>query len=150
MFILQYYKVIGKLRSNDELISLSGIQLPDPRGSLSNKIPTDAIKCANAAVTKSEASRKKKGPYLYLTDAQRYEVGKKAAAIGTTDALWYNAHRYPDLLLTEPTVRRLKNEYIEFVKDLPEDERKELKELPRKKKQGRPLLLGNELSTRVC
>ena len=40
--------------------------------------------------------------------------------------------------------------YVEFVKDLPKDERKELKELPRKKKQGRPLLLGNELSTRVC
>ena len=109
MSILQYYKVVRKSRSNDEFISSSGIQLPDPRGSLSDKIPTDAIRCANAAVTKaitkSETSRKKKGPYLYLTDAQRYEVGKKAAAIGTTDALRYYAQRYPDLLLTEPTVR---------------------------------------------
>ena len=59
------------------------------------------------------------------------------------------AHYYPDLPLTEPTVRRLKNEYIEFVKDLTEEERKELKELPRKKKQGRPLLLGSELDEQV-
>ena len=27
------------------------------------------------AIAKSETSRSKKGPYLYLTDAQRYEVG---------------------------------------------------------------------------
>ena len=66
--------------------------------------------------------------------------------------MWYYTHCYPDLL-TEPTVRQLKNEYIEFVKDLPEDERKEFKKLPRKKKQGKPLLLGYELdeqSTRIC
>ena len=43
MSIKQYYEVIRKSRSNDELISLSGIQLPNPRGSLSDKIPTDAI-----------------------------------------------------------------------------------------------------------
>ena len=84
-----------------------------------------------------------------LDGPQRFEVRKKAAAIGTTDALRYYAHRYPDLPLTEPTVRRLKNEYTEFVKDLPEDERKELKELPHKKKQGRPPLLGNELDEQV-
>ena len=74
MSILQYYKVIRKLRSNDKFISSSGIQLPNPRDSLSDKIPIDAIKCANAAVTKaiakSETSQSKKGPYLYLTDTQ--------------------------------------------------------------------------------
>ena len=134
MSIKQYYEVIRKSRSNDELISSSGNQLPNPHGLLLDKILTDAIKYTSAAVTKaivkSETSRSKKGPYLYLMDAQCYEVGKKAAAIGTTDALRYYAHRYPDLPLTEPTVRRLMNEYTEFVKDLPEDERKELKESP--------------------
>ena len=35
------------------------------------------------------------------------------------------------------------------MKDLPQDKRKELKELPRKKKQDRPLLLGNELDIQV-
>jgi len=51
--------------------------------------------------------------------------------------------------LTEPSVRRLKNEYSDFVKDLTQEERKELKELPCKKKQGRPFLLGNELDVQV-
>ena len=96
MSILQYYKVVRKSRSNDEFISSSGIQLPNPCGSLSDKIPTDAIKCANAAVTKaiakSKTSRSKKRPYLYLMDAQRYEIGKKASPIGTTDALQYYTH----------------------------------------------------------
>jgi len=48
-------------------------------------MPTDSITSANTAVAKaiekSETSRKQKGPYLYLTDAQRCEVGKKAYAI---------------------------------------------------------------------
>jgi len=35
------------------------------------------------------------------------------------------------------------------MKDLAQDKRKELKELPRKKKQGKPLLLGNELDVQV-
>ena len=35
------------------------------------------------------------------------------------------------------------------MKDLPQDKIKELKELPRKKEQGRPLLLGNELDMQV-
>jgi len=92
MSILHYYKVIRKVRNNDE-------GLPDPRGPLSDKISTDTIKSANAAVTKaitkSETSQNKKGAYLYLKDAQRYEVRKKAAAVGTTDVLRYFAHRYP-------------------------------------------------------
>jgi len=149
MSILQYYKVIRKARNNDELSS----RLPDPHGPLSDKIPTDAIKSANAAVTKAitknETSQNKSGPYIYLTDAQCYEVGEKAAAVGTTDALRYFAHCYPNLRLTEPTVRRLKSEYNEFVNDLPEDERKEFKKFPRKKMQGRPLLLDNELDGQV-
>jgi len=61
MSILNYYEVIRKARNNS-----SG--LPDPRGPLSDKIPTDAIKSANAVVTKaitSETSQNKKGPYLY-------------------------------------------------------------------------------------
>ena len=103
MSFLQYYKVIKKSRSNDELSSSSGI-LPDPRDLLSDKVPTDAITSTNAAVakaiTKSETPQNKKGPYLYLTDTQRCEVGKKAAAIGTSDMLRYYAHQFPDLRLT--------------------------------------------------
>jgi len=59
MLILQYYKIIKKLRI---VISLSAI-LPDPRGPLLEKVPTDAILSANVAVveaiTKSETSQNK-------------------------------------------------------------------------------------------
>ena len=51
--------------------------------------------------------------------------------------------------MTEPTVRRLKAEYHDFVKDLPKGKKSEVKEMPRKRKQGRPLLLGNELNRQV-
>jgi len=102
-------------------------------------------------ITKGEASctKKQKGPYLYLTDVQRYEVGKRAAECGTTTTIRYYKTKFPNLPLTEPTVRRLKAEYQEFVKGLPKGEKSEVKEMPRKKKQGRPLLLGNELDRQV-
>ena len=108
MSILQYYTITNKSRSSDQL-SWSSSTLPDPHDPLSDKVPTDAITSANAAVAKaikkSETSRKQKGPYLYLTDTQRCEVGKKASAIGTADTLRYYAHKFPKLQLTEPTVR---------------------------------------------
>ena len=46
MSILQYFTVTKKSRSSDQLCST----LPDPRGPLSDKVPTDAITSANAAV----------------------------------------------------------------------------------------------------
>ena len=73
MSLLQYFTVTKRSRSNDQ--SCSSSSLPDPRGPLSNKMPTDSITSANTAVAKaiekSETSRKQKGPFLYLTDAQR-------------------------------------------------------------------------------
>jgi len=69
---------------------------------LADEMPTDAVTVSGllALLSRKPSRRMKlhtklKGPYLYLTDAQRYEVGKKAAAVGTTDALRYFAHRYP-------------------------------------------------------
>ena len=80
MSILQYYTITKKSRSSDQLSSSSST-LPDSRGPLLDKVLTDAITSANAAVAKaikkSETSRKQKGPYLYLTDAQHCEVGKR-------------------------------------------------------------------------
>ena len=150
MSILKYFSAVKKSKGDDKLDS-SSTTLPDPHGPLSEKVPTEVIASANAAVakviTKGEASRtkKQKGPYLYLTDVQRYEVGKRAAECGTTTTIRY----YKTKFLTEPTVRRLKAEYQEFVKGLPKGEKSEVKEMPCKKKQGRPLLLGNELDRQV-
>jgi len=141
---LQYVSVIKKPKV-DQLCS-SSTSLPDPRGPLSEKMPPETIASANAsvakAIAKGEKSRKQKGPYLYLTDAQRYEVGKRAAENGTTNTMRYYAHKFPNLPLKEPTVRRLKDEYQEFVKDLPKGEKNEIKEMPRKKKAGKATSIG--------
>jgi len=51
--------------------------------------------------------------------------------------------------LTQPTDRRLKAEYQDFVKDIPKGKKSEIKEMPCKKKQGKPLLLGKELDRQV-
>ena len=150
MSILQYFSIVKKSKSDDQLCSLSATL---PGGLLCDKVPTEAIASANAivtkAVTKSEMSKKQKGPYLYLTDAQRYEVGKKAAECGTTNTLLYYTDHFAKLCLIEPTVRRLKDEYHDFVKDLLKGKKIEVKEMPCKKKQGRLLLLGNELDRQV-
>ena len=87
--------------------------LPEPNGSLRKKVPPKAIELANAEVTKLVGNTPRgRGPYLYLTGAQRYKVGKRAALYGTTDTMRYFAKNYPDFPeLKETTVRRLKNLY---------------------------------------
>ena len=70
---------------------------------------------------------------------------KRAAESGTTTAMQYYTHKFPDIRLTESIIRRLKGEYQGFVKDLPKGEKSEIKEMPCKKKQGKPFLLGKEL-----
>ena len=50
-------------------------------------------------------------PYLILTPAQSYEVGKRAAEQGITASLRYFAKKYPELPLKETSVQRLKNLY---------------------------------------
>jgi len=139
MSILQYLSVAKKPK-DDQLCS-SSASLPDPRGPLSEMVPPEAIASANAsvtkAITKGETSRKQKGSYLYLTDAQRYEVGKRAAETGTTTMMRYYAHKFPDLRLTEPTVRRLKTEYQDFVKDFQKARKvKSKKCLAKRSKEG--------------
>lgn len=88
MLILQYLSVVKK--SKDDQLCSSSASLPDPCDPLSEKVPPEAIASAvTKAIAKSEMSRKQKGPYLYLTDAQHYEVGKRAAENGTTTAMRY-------------------------------------------------------------
>ena len=69
------------------------VLLSDPHNPLSSKLPTEVIALANANVTKAamknEAFQKQKGSYLYLTDAQQYQVGKRAAEIEITNTLRY-------------------------------------------------------------
>ena len=72
-------------------------------------------------------------------------IGRRA---GTTAAMWCYKKNYPKLKLTEPTVRRLKNQYKDEVKKRPLEERDSVEELPMKKR-GRPLMIGEELDGQV-
>ena len=70
--------------------------LPDPNGPLSQSLPSTAIAAANVKVTdalneaevKKSASRTR-GTYSFLTSAQKYEVGKRAAEHGVTATIRY-------------------------------------------------------------
>jgi len=121
--------------------------------------------------SKGECSRRG-GPYLMLTPAQRYEIGKRASEHGTTNTMRYFSWKYPKFKsLKETSVRRFKNLYqelsgnpdqqeasskshdsdsdVESDKDgKPKAKHETVKELPRKK-QGRPFLLPDELDCQV-
>lgn len=129
------------------------IGLPDPSGPLSSTVPSSSIAACNAeviAVLEKVASSGVKQPYCKLSPAQRYEIGKKAAEMGTTSAIRHYKRKYPDLRLTEPTVRRIKNAYLDERKKRPLDSSSDdlLCELPLKKR-GRPLLIGDDLDQKV-
>ena len=54
--------------------------------------------------------------YVFLTPAQRFFVGKRAAEHGVTATLRYYAKCFPYLALKETTVRRIKNVYLSELK----------------------------------
>lgn len=135
--------------------------LPDPNGDLSSRIPSSGIASANASVSQlldnvdgssSIDSRGPRGPYNVLTPAQKYEIGKKAAEIGTTAAMRYYSKHYPELSLKETSVRRFKTNYQADLKErlkMPEEDSEgTVRELV-PKKRGRPLLIGEELDGQV-
>ena len=87
-------------------------KLPDPHGSLSKEVPSSAIERANTSVMPiiEHLESGKRGKYLILTPAQRYEIGRRAAEHGVTATLRYYLRRFAELKLKETSVRRLKNE----------------------------------------
>jgi len=134
--------------------------LPDPVGPLSEKVPSSAISAASKKFIKAlddaqESKKRSRGPYLSLTPAQKYEVGKRAAEHGVTASMHYFAKKYPDLNLKESSVRRFKNAYQEQIKlnlhclSATEIEKLDsIKELPNKK-AGRPLATGEQIDQQV-
>ena len=143
--ILKYFHRIVKKSSSDE----TKVNLPDPSGPLSKVIPSSTIAIANEKVSAIEempgaASRT---PYLHLTGAQKFKVGKRAAEFGTTNTLRYYAIHFPNLPLKEASVRRFKTQYLsELNKKNPGAECSQdnkVCDLP-SKKLGRPLLIGEE------
>ena len=97
--------------------------LPDPSGPLRETVPPTAIVAANVKVNEAlnEAELKKsasraRGTYSFLTPAQKYEVGKRAAEYGVAATICHYGIKYPDLVLKENSVHRFKNAYQERIK----------------------------------
>ena len=114
MSILKYMKRYSSSSSDQPQSSRD--TLPDSSGPLSGKVPSEAIAAANKEVTKvldkpCKDDKSGRGPYLTLTSAQRFTIGKRAAEYGTTAAIRYFMKKYPELPLKETTVWRLKNLY---------------------------------------
>ena len=133
--------------------------MPDPVRDLSKVIPSKAIRAANESIQQIlEPKEVRKAHYVFLTPAQQFSVGKRAAEHGVTATLRYYAKRFPNLALKETTVRRIKNVYLSELKKGSFEtshssesggDSKVVQQLPSKKK-GRPLLLGEELDKQVC
>ena len=110
---MQYFKRAPRPSSTTDTAD----QLPEPNGPLSSSVPPKAIELANANVAKavkdetSSGKGKRSGPYLMLSGAQRFEIGKRASEHGATAALRYFAKKYPRLPLKESSVQRFKNLY---------------------------------------
>ena len=92
--------------------------LPDPKGSLSEKVPSSSIELTNNIIhnilDKTMPCGGKRGEYLSLTSAQKFSIGKRAAENGVTATVRHYAKAFPDLPLSnlkETTMRRLKNNY---------------------------------------
>ena len=67
--------------------------LPDPKGSLSQSIPSRAIAAANDEVTKATSgAMNKRGPYRRYSPEERMEIGRYASDHGISVAVqmrWY-------------------------------------------------------------
>ena len=87
-----------------------------------------------------------------LTPAQKFDIGKRAAEIGTMAIIRYYTKHYPDISLKETSVRRFKENYQDQLKksihSLSSDSPNIVRELV-PKKRGRPLLIGEELDEQV-
>ena len=137
--ILMYFgPITGKKHTPEDKDPHEGKELPNPSGPLSKVIPSSSIGSCNAEVTKVLKQAKRfviKKCYTKLIPAQRYEIGKKGAEMGVTAAIRYYKKKFPDLSLTEPTVKRLKNLYLEeLAKKTLDTESSECNKLPYKKK----------------
>lgn len=83
MSILKYFQPVKKLETDNLSSIVSEVQLPDPHGLLSSKVPSEAIAMVNATITETimeskeaATTKKKRGPYLHLTSVQCFRVEK--------------------------------------------------------------------------
>ena len=65
-------------------------------------------KLLNSMPPSNDAHR---GTYAILSPVYKFEIGKKAAEIGTIAAMHCYANNYPDPELKKTSIRRFKNNY---------------------------------------
>ena len=112
--IQKYFKPVTEKDKVDTKTVKLPASLPDPNGDLSKLVPSSAIRAANESIREILKEKKgaRKAPYLILTPAQRYSIGKRAAEHGVTATIRYYSKHFPHLALKETTVRRIKNAYL--------------------------------------
>jgi len=84
MLIFKYFK---RVATGTELDEHEDKGLSEPTEPLSKSVPTKSIKLANAKVANVTPCNNRTRPYLMVTPAQRYEVGKQASEYGVTASI---------------------------------------------------------------
>ena len=96
--------------------------------------------------TKDDGSGPSRGPYMKFSE-QKAQVARYAMESGNKQAIWRYSKEW-GVDLKESTVRSWKSKYEDEVRKRKPTEPLPIKALPNRK-QGRPLLLGEELDTAV-
>ena len=123
--------------------------LPDPKGSLSQAIPSCAIATANREVAQVTNEAGKRGPYRKYSPQERLEIGRYASDHGTAAAARYFSRKLQQKI-RESTVQYIRKEYVRGLarKRAASEDEGDFTSLPHKKR-GRPVLLGEELDGEV-
>ena len=124
--------------------------LPDPRDPLSSTIRAQAIAEANREVqeaTSIGSKRTERGSYKRYSASVRAEIGKYASNHGVAAAARYFSKKL-NCRVSETTVRSIRSSYAEGVRKRRAKDEEDIVALPLRKR-GRPLLLGQELDTKV-
>ena len=92
--------------------------LPDPRGPLSEKMPSSSIAAANSEVKallqgEEAATSGKRGQYTKFTPVVKLEIGKRAAEHGVAATIRYYFRRFK---LKESSVRTWRNAYTREIR----------------------------------
>ena len=128
--------------------------LSNPKGSLSISLPSLAIASANREVLELSTSEvgKKRGPYRKYSPEERFEIGQYTNNHGITAAARYFSRRF-QRKVRESTVQYIKKDYITNLRQKrvasPDDDDEGDQSFLRHKKHGRPVLIGQELDTKV-
>ena len=116
--LLKYFKRERHCDMQKKEANIRTYILPDQNGPLNKDVSSSSIENTNAHVQqvqrKALSEKSARGPYLSLTPAQRFSIGKRAAENGVTATLCYYSRTSPDLSpkLKEATVRRYKDNYL--------------------------------------